>query len=173
MTPIQHTDSKPVSARHRQIEILIGVLVSFLAIAAIVVSRKFPSTGLATDIGSARFPLIYSCALIVLSGVLIARNLLKKTGETTVEPVSDEEDAPAPQHKKTILGIVSTVASLILMPFLGYPLVTASFLAFLMWLLGMRSKVLNPLLAVVITGLLYFTFSTALNVPLPVGSLFE
>ena len=59
------------------------------------------------------------------------------------------------------------------MEYLGYAPVTAVYLSFLMWLLGMKHKLLNPTLAIAITALLYFTFSSGLNVPLPVGSLFE
>ena len=59
------------------------------------------------------------------------------------------------------------------MAYVGYAPVTAVYLSFLMWLVGMKHKVLNPLLAIAITGVLYFTFSNALHVPLPVGSLFE
>lgn len=171
MTQMQSAAGQQPSAKTRKMEILIGVLVSLVAIAAIVVSRKFPSTGLATDIGSARFPLIYSCALIVLCGILIVRNLKAKHQDTLAGEATDA--AAAPRHVKTVLGVVASVASLVLMPILGYPLVTAIYLSFLMGLLGMRHKLLNPLLAVGITALLYFTFSMGLNVPLPIGSLFE
>ena len=151
-------------------EIVIALLVSLVAVAAIVGSRKFPGTGLSTDIGSARFPLIHSIALLILSAILIVQNLLK-TKESPA--TSSDSAAPRPNYLKALSGVLASVFCLGAMPYVGYAPVTALYLSFLMWLLGMRHKALNPLLAIVITGVLYFTFSSALNVPLPVGSLFE
>ena len=151
-------------------EIVIALLVSLVAIAAIIGSRGFPGTGLSTDIGSARFPLIYSLALLTLSVILIIQNI-RKTGGT--EAASGDNEASRPNYLKTFSGIVASLLCLGAMPYFGYAPVTAIYLSFLMWLLGMKHKVLNPLLTIVITGALYFTFSSALNVPLPVGSLFE
>ena len=157
-------------------EVVFAVLVSLVAIAAIVVSRKFPGTGLSTDIGSGRFPLIYSLALLVLSAILIAQNLRKRTR-------TDEEAIPVPQtavveveppdYRKTFTGIVASILYLAAMPYAGYSLTSAIYLSFVMWVLGMKHKVLNPLLTLAITAIVYFTFSKGLNVPLPIGSLFE
>ncbi len=154
-------------------EIVISVVVSLVAVAAIIFSRKFPTTGLATDIGSARFPLIYSCALIVLCAILIGQNLLKGRAAAIDVARSPAADDERPNYRKTFAGIVSSVLGLVAMPYLGYALVTVGYLSFLMWLLGMKHKAWNPLLALTTSALLYFTFSTGLNVPLPVGSLFE
>lgn len=169
MSHMQAAGGKPATSQDRKIEIFIGALVTVVATAAIIVSHNFPSTGLATDIGSARFPLVYSCALIVLSMILIARNWIKR-GEHSAAADSSEAK---PQHSKTILGVVSSVLCLILLPILGYLMINTVFMSFLMWLLGMRHKLWNPVLAILITGVLYLTFSMALHVPLPVGSLFE
>lgn len=171
MSHMQSSGDQQPSRQDHKIEILIGGLVCLVAIAAILVSRKFPSTGLATDIGSARFPLIYAGALIVLSGILIARNL-RKLKQGIASPVPETTGA-GPYHLRTVLGVAATIACLVLMPWLGYAPVTAVYLAGLMWLMGMRNKLLNPVLALVITALLYFVFSLGLNVPLPVGTLFE
>lgn len=154
-------------------EIVIGVVVSLVAIASLFFSHKFPTTGLATDIGSARFPQIYAGALLVLCAMLIGRHLIK--GQPSV---AKKTEAPAVQeevrsYRRAFVGIASSVLALAVMPYLGYGLVTTCYLSFLMWLMGMRHKLWNPLLAVVITATLYFTFSAGLNVPLPLGSLFE
>lgn len=151
-------------------EIVIALLVALVAIAAIVGSRGFPHTALSTDIGAARFPLIYSVALLFLSAILIIQNVLKKRHTTAA---TADGESSRPNYLKTFSGIVASVLCLASMSYVGYAPVTAIYLSFLMWLLGMKHKVLNPLLAIVITSVLYFTFSNALNVPLPVGSLFE
>lgn len=156
-------------------DIAIGVLVSLVAVAAIFVSRKFPSTGLATDIGSARFPQIYAGALLVLSALLIGRHLIKSKGqptpaEQTNVPVVHKE---VRSYRRAFVGIASSILALAAMPYLGYGVVTVCYLSFLMALMGMTHKLWNPVLAVLITVTLYFTFSAGLNVPLPLGSLFE
>lgn len=154
-------------------EVVIGVLVSLVAIASLFFSHKFPSTGLATDIGAARFPQIYAVALLVLCALLISRHLVK--GKHTP---AQEAEAPVVQkevrsYRNAFLGIASSVLALAAMSYIGYGVVTTCYLIFLMWLMGMRHKLWNPLLAVAITATLYFTFSAGLNVPLPLGSLFE
>ena len=154
-------------------EIVIAVLASMLAIAAIVGSRKFPSTGLSTDIGSGRFPLVYSLFLLVLCGILIFQNLRKTTNADAGD--TDCADAPAGQasYLKVFAGIAASVLCLVGLHYLGFVPSCAIYLSFMMWLLGMRHKLFNPLLAIAITAVVYLTFSGALNVPLPTGSLFE
>lgn len=161
------------TARECNMEIVIGALVALLAIAAIVASSKFPGTGLATDVGSARFPRIYSGALIILCGILIAQNILNRKRHLPTGSIAADASTEKPNYPRTFAGILSSVLCLLLMPYLGYATATAVYVSFLMWTLGMRHKALNPLLAVSITGILYFTFSAGLNVPLPTGSLFE
>ena len=177
-TPSQPHNSPRHAPPHKaaprlNMEILIALLVSLVAVAAIIGSRGFPSTGLSTDIGSARFPLIHSVALLILSAILIIQNLAKTKEAPAPSANTANTAAPRPSYLKAFSGIVATLLCLGTMPYLGYALVTAVYLSFLMWLLGMKHKALNPLLAIVITGVLYFTFSSGLNVPLPVGSLFE
>lgn len=154
-------------------DIVIAGIVSMLAVAAIFFSRKFPTTGLATDIGSARFPQIYAVALLVLCAMLVARHLIKGQPTPAEVPEASAIDDEVPNYRKTFVGIVSSVVCLAAMPYLGYGLVTTVYLSFLMWLLGMKHKAWNPLLALTVTAVLYFTFSAGLNVPLPLGSLFE
>jgi hypothetical protein len=154
-------------------EVVIGVVVSLVAIASLFFSYKFPSTGLATDIGAARFPQIYALALLVLCAMLISRNLIKGHPSPAESTEAAAAKSEVRSYRSTFAGIVSSVIGLAAMPYLGYGVVTICYLSFLMWLMGMKHKLWNPLLAVLITATLYFTFSAGLNVPLPLGSLFE
>lgn len=166
----------PTTAADCKAEIVIGVLVSLIAVAAIIFSQTFPTSGLTTDIGPARFPIFFACALIVLCAMLIGRNLIKlRTLREQAAPVATPStDKPAVQHHgRIIAGIVASIVNLTAMFYVGYLIASVFYLSFLMWLLGMRHRVFNPLLAIGITAMLYFVFSTGLNVPLPEGSLFE
>lgn len=156
-------------------EIVISIVVSLVAVAAMVGSRKFPGTGLSTDIGSARFPILYACALLVLSVILVVQNLRKRKQHPLADTGIFDKDAnaEAPNYWRTLTGMGATAMYLGTLPYLGYALTTGIYLSFLMALLGMRHTLWNPLLAVAITVTMYFTFSTGLHVPLPMGSLFE
>lgn len=151
-------------------EIVIAVIVSLVAIAAIVGSRQFPGTGLSTDIGSARFPLVYSIALLILSAILIVQNLRKRSAILPLIAVADTNFA---DYWKPFYGISATAICIAVMPYVGYFIASALYMSFLMWLLGMKHKIFNPLLTLAITATIYLTFSVALKVPLPVGSFFE
>lgn len=164
--------TEPTSGRWNM-DIVIAAIVSTVAVAAIFFSRKFPTTGLTTDIGSARFPQIYAGALLVLCAMLVARHWLQGRPKPQAVPEGQVVNVEVRSYRKTFFGVVSSVICLAAMPYLGYGLVTASYLSFLMWLMGMRHKAWNPVLAISIAAVLYVTFSVGLNVPLPIGSLFE
>ncbi|WP_256380037.1 tripartite tricarboxylate transporter TctB family protein [Azospirillum sp. TSH58] len=56
---------------------------------------------------------------------------------------------------------------------IGYLPTTVVFLIGMMRLMGMRSWVRAPIIAVAVTAFLYLVFLYALQIPLPDGSLFE
>lgn len=141
-----------------------------VATGAIVVAQGFRSSGLRTDVGPARFPIIYATILIILCGVLIVRNFMSlKKGDYDphVAPISGV------RILLVFIGIVATFVQYLSMDYIGYPLAMAIYLCFLMALMGMRHKILNPVLSIIITAALYFAFDYLLNVPLPVGILFS
>lgn len=178
-TPAPPRTAAPPTGFSVNMEWVFVALVAVVAVAAIAVSRKFPGTGLSTDIGSGRFPLIYAMALLVLCAILVVQHLLKRgsvltSGKATPQPASaTATETVRPDYTKTASGMAASVACLAAMPYTGYALTTVFYIAFLMWLLGMKHKLLNPVLALAITATVYFTFSGGLHVPLPLGSFFE
>lgn len=158
------------SRADRLANLIIAAVVIAVALAAIVATRDFPATSLATDVGPARFPIIYSAALVVLSGILILHTLRKQVVESLA--VAD----PAARMAGRInvaLGIGASVLCLVAIGYIGFAIATVLYLSTIMWLMGQRGLVLNPVIAVAVTAIIYVTFSTGLQVPLPVGSLFE
>lgn len=170
MAQANSTEADRPSARDRKFEILIGLLLVAIAIGAIVVSQGFPSSGLATDVGPARFPVIYASILIVLCLILIIRNMAGLARHDY------DPDAPPLSGRAFILvatGVVATFIQFLALPYIGYWLSMIIYLCFVMALMGMRHRLWNPVLSVVMTGALYVAFDYLLNVPLPVGELFE
>lgn len=173
MTTSQASNPTPLPSGRWNMDIVIAAIVSMTALAAIFFSRKFPTTGLTTDIGSARFPQIYAVALLVLCAMLVARQWIQGRQKPLQMPEGEVINVEVRNYRTTFFGVVSSVICLAAMPYLGYGLTTACYLSFLMWLMGMRHKAWNPVLAISIAAILYFTFSAGLHVPLPIGSLFE
>lgn len=169
MQPTHTPSSARISSADRLADLVITVLLTGVATAAIAVSTKFPSTTLETDIGSARFPFIYASILILLCVLLFWQKL-----RTTVAPSPAEPDASAATRPlRSFLGVLLSIACTWLIPIAGYGLSAALFLTLMMRLLGRLNWWLNGVLAIAIAGGLYAVFSLGLGVPLPKGAWFE
>ncbi|MDQ8023009.1 MAG: tripartite tricarboxylate transporter TctB family protein [Moraxellaceae bacterium] len=150
----------------RSADLIAGILIALVAIAAMVASRDFPNIGLASDVGPARFPMIYASALLVLAALLVI-NALRRAPKADATPAAPFHVLPV------VIGVVATGLYIFVIPFLGYLPTTVVFLVGLMSLMGMRHRVWNPVIAVGITAFLYLVFLFGLSIPLPMGSLFE
>jgi putative tricarboxylic transport membrane protein len=167
---MQPTDKKPsarISPADRFADLIITVLLTVIACAAIVVSRQFPSTTLETDIGSARFPLIYACILILLCVLLFWQKIRAAVSSTTADEAADSRPL------RSFLGVLLSIGCTWLIPIAGYGLSVTLFLTLMMRLLGRLNWWLNLVLAIAIAGVLYAVFSLGLGVPLPKGAWFE
>ncbi len=167
---MQPTDKQPsarISPADRFADLVITVLLTVIACAAIAVSRQFPSTSLETDIGSARFPLIYAGILILLCVLLFWQKFRAVVSNTTADQAADTRPL------RTLLGVLLSIGCTWLIPIAGYGLSVTLFLTLMMRLLGRLNWWLNLALAIAIAGLLYAVFSLGLGVPLPKGAWFE
>ncbi|MCG5238354.1 tripartite tricarboxylate transporter TctB family protein [Azospirillum doebereinerae] len=165
-------EGAPGAGAPRSADIAAGIIVAVVAVAAIAVSRDFPTTGLDSDVGPARFPLIYAGILIVLSAILVIGRLLptRRNQERAAEPA---QPGTGFRFAPVAIGVVATAVYIYLISLIGYLPTTVVFLIGMMRLMGQRSWVRTPLLAVGITAFLYLIFLYGLQIPLPVGSLFE
>ncbi|WP_353860954.1 tripartite tricarboxylate transporter TctB family protein [Azospirillum formosense] len=149
--------------------LVIAVLVMAVAVAAIIVAGDFPPTMLETDVGPARFPIIFAVALLVLCAILVF-NTLRAPAAPPDDPAQAE---PKASYGTVAIGIALTALCLFGMEHVGYMVATVPYLFALMWLMGRRNLIMNAVLAVGLTVLIDVAFVYALNVPLPTGSLFE
>ncbi|QCB46907.1 tripartite tricarboxylate transporter TctB family protein [Hydrogenophaga sp. PAMC20947] len=164
MQPTHTPSSASISPADRRADLVITVLLTGVATAAIAVSYSFPSTSLETDIGSARFPLIYASILMLLCALLFWQKLRAPVVNT---PAADTRPL------RTLLGVLLSIGCTWLIPIAGYGLSVTLFLTLMMRLLGRLNWWLNGVLAIAIAGVLYAVFSLGLGVPLPKGAWFE
>jgi putative tricarboxylic transport membrane protein len=74
---------------------------------------------------------------------------------------------------KSAVGIGASVANFLLIPLVGFLIANSLYMTCLIWLLGYRHRIMTPLVAMAITGLIYAVFYFGLNVPLPEGELLD
>ncbi|MGQ9369188.1 tripartite tricarboxylate transporter TctB family protein [Azospirillum sp. ST 5-10] len=148
--------------------LVIAGLVVAVSVAAIVTALGFPATRLATDVGPARFPIVYAIALIGLSAVLAINTLRAPSAPPQQVPAADR-----PSYGAVAAGIVATAICIFAMDYLGFLVTMAVYLFGLMRLMGRRTLLWNAVIAAGLTAVIYVAFLHGLNVPLPEGSLFE
>jgi len=155
-----------ITATDRMAHLVIIAVLCLIAVCAIVTATGFPAALTETDVGAARFPILYSAALIALSLILLVQTLTK--------PVVGAEPATTrPRYGMVAAAMVLMVIDFIVIDYLGYWPAALLLLAGLMLLLGLRSMIWTPVIAIIISVVVYLLFDYALNVPLPTGSLFE
>lgn len=159
-------DGRAITPAVRLANLLVAATITVVAAAAIWFARGFPGTGTATDFGAARFPMVFSGALIVLSGLLVLDTLRRPLRG----PLAVDE---RPRLVPMLIGLAATAAYIYLISYTGYILTSVVFLIFMMRLMGLRHPFWIVVIALAITFSLYFVFLYGLNIPLPAGSLLE
>jgi len=166
--PVPGGGSPGLRPQDRIANLVIAALVAAVAVAAMVAARDFPPTMLETDVGPARFPVVYALVLIALSVVLAVNTLRAPAAAPDAVPAGER-----PSYASVALGMAATAACLVAMAYVGYAIATVVYLFGLMTLMGRRKPQWNAVIAVGLTALVYAVFLYGLHVPLPVGSLFE
>lgn len=169
-SPATGSDAPAVTPLYRNASLAIAVVVSAIAASAIAVARHFPGTGQPTDPGASRFPVIYASVLILLCVVMAVQTLRRPVDRVTQGLSRDEFLTRA---VSVVLGVALVAASIWAIGVIGYLPATFAYLLVAMGAMGFRHPLWLVVLAAVMTGALYAAFSIGLNVPLPVGSLFE
>ncbi|MFV0447818.1 MAG: tripartite tricarboxylate transporter TctB family protein [Vibrio sp.] len=143
----------------------VGVYVFFLLVSvfAIVSALSFPSFTMSNDVGTSRFPIIFSSALGLLCIIGIVQNLLNKVSYDVV-PIG---------IGKASVGIVLNILAFVIIPYVGFYISCFLFSTVLMKFLGINEKLKIMIMPISLVIAIYFVFHIFLNVPLPIGILFE
>ncbi len=145
-------------------EIIISLILIFGAIFLYVVTLDFPQGKLSQTAGPAAMPRLWIYGLLIFSGWLIVRSLRQP------------QRTPETNGRKFLrsIGLVGLmVVYLTAMRWLGYYAATFIFLLAGMYLMEYRRHVIIWLTSAGFVALSYFIFWKILQVPLPVGILFN
>ncbi len=169
MSAPQENNSPGFSIHRCWLELSIPLVTIALAAFALFTASSFPRSLLKTDVGPARFPIVYALLLIALClGLVMLTLRAKDTGASARIPLRNFRT-----EIKSALGIGVSVANFLLIPLVGFLIANSLYMTCLIWLLGYRHRILTPLVAMAITGLIYAVFYFGLNVPLPEGELLD
>ncbi len=143
----------------------VGIYVFFLLVSvfAIVNALSFPSFTMSNDVGTSRFPIIFSSALGLLCIIGIVQNLINKVSYEVV---------PNGIGKASI-GIGLNILAFVIIPYVGFYISCFLFSIVLMKFLGINEKLKIIIMSTSLVIVIYFVFHVFLNVPLPVGIIFE
>jgi len=161
-------------------DIIIAVILIIIAFFYHYATRNFPPPSAIENLGAAFFPNLLALILVILSILLIIESILlerAKKAKTVIDSGERlEEDSFAVEtlsYPHLIGTIVLTGLYIILLPPVGYLIVTPIFLIVLIWFLGTVRWLTNILCSVLLTIILYILFHTMLGVALPSGLLFS
>lgn len=169
MSAQQEKSSPGFQIHSRWLELSIPLITIALAAFALFTASFFPASLLKTDVGPARFPIVYAILLIALCLGLVVLVLRSKNAASTAK-ISLRDFRT---EIKSVVGIVASVVNFVLIPLVGFLVANTLYMTCLIWLLGYRHRVMTPLVAMAITGLIYVVFYFGLNVPLPEGELID
>lgn len=138
---------------------MIAVVVILIAAALLLFTLTFPAPVQPEDPGTSVLPRLVGGALVVLGVALFFR-----PETATVAP-------PSGTRGRMAAVVVATAALVMVVVPLGFPITMALFLAFALWLMGVRKVVGLVLYPIVASAVLYFLFADLLDVYLPAGIL--
>lgn len=133
---------------------------------------------------SALFPKSVAWALIVIGVIEIIRNYVvgtrdarraaqaSRSADPAQAPADEETESGAGGQVRPVLIFAgATIGYVALIPVVGFYVMTILFMIGLMLALGVRKIILCLGVPIVITAIVYLTFTLQLNVPLPEGVL--
>lgn len=158
----------------QRVDLALAGVITVLGLVLFVMSQNIALGQIQDPIGPRGVPTAIAVFFIVAGSTLVVRRLRGMAGGAPImvesEGTLDEPGHPASARRA--FAIIAVCAMyLLLLPVLGFLLVTPVMLGAIMWLLGVRPGVLLVAVAVGYTLIVYVTFTQLLSVELPDGVL--
>lgn len=154
------------SKKYDYLSLFIYIFFLLIGIGAAIYTKTFPQFNLSNDIGNESFPLIFSISLSILCLLGLLSEIFKKNQQNNIT-------LSTKQLLKTFVAILLNVITVFLIDFIGFYLSSFIFSISIMLLLGIRNIYILVLFNIGLIGFIYFLFQELLNVPLPIGLIFE
>lgn len=149
-----------------------------MLVASIVLYRL--AAGIDVDTGGRISPAVWPKAIIVVMGLLCAYEIAKRLvagshftakGMVSVDPPGVAREAPAVRNYPMLFGGIALVAAYVVaVPYTGFFLATALFLALFPWVGGLRRPVLSAAIGLVGSLVLVMVFMRVAYISLPLGA---
>ncbi|MBZ4655118.1 MAG: hypothetical protein JG781_2475 [Peptococcaceae bacterium] len=149
----------------KKADIIAGILGLALSVYVAWAAAQFPEDKVLL-LGPHFFPTLLAIGLGLMSLILIAKAMLgkaKKAGETF--------DLKDPGIQRAGIALLATILYGILLPHVGFIIMSIVYLFFLMCLLKQRNYSKMLAIALGVTFIVYGIFRVALNITLPTGFL--
>lgn len=139
-----------------------GIIIVLLGIAVLIYSNSLnnPNAGY---IDASFFPNVIGI-LFIVTGSMLVIDTIRKSKYTGEEKIT--------LYFKEAVMIVAYFVYIILMPYVGYMIMTPLLIAGLTFYLGYRKIYANLIIGVVVMISVYVLFNKLLSVPLPTGIFF-
>ena len=148
-----------------------------MLVAALVLYRL--AAGIDVDTGGRISPAVWPKAIIVVMGLLCAYEIVKRLlmksqvtakGLVSTDPLGVAEEAPAPRNLPMLFGGIALIAAyVVVVPWTGFFLTTALFLAIFPWIGGMRRPWLSAAIGLAGSLVLVVVFMRIAYISLPLG----
>ena len=150
-----------------------------MLVASIILYRL--AAGIEVDTGGRISPAVWPKAIIAIMGLLCAYEILKRliarsdfsaTGMVSVDPLGVAEPAAAalPENLPMLLGGIALIAAyVVVVPWTGFFLTTAIFLAAFPWIGGLRRPILSAAIGLIGSLVLVVMFMRIAYISLPLG----
>lgn len=153
---------------NRDLVIALGVTCFGLIVYFIILPWQLDIASDGSSISPALFPQIASGSIIILGIIMISVAGKKKKIFTGESLPFDWRRVINPG-----IGMLMIAAYLFLLGLVGFRIVTVPFLMGFMFFLGARKVWKVFIISTILTVLIYIVFDKMVNIPLPLGSLFE
>lgn len=139
-----------------------GIIIVLLGIAVLIYSNSL-NTPDAGYIDASFFPNVIG-VLFIITGSMLVIDTIRKSKYTDEEKIT--------LYLKEAVMIVAYFVYIILMPYVGYMIMTPLLIAGLTFYLGYRKIYANLIIGIVVMISVYVLFNKLLSVPLPTGIFF-
>ena len=143
----------------------------FLALGLFYLIISFPyNAGTMAEPREGFFPIVIGGFMVLFSTLVLLSSLKKRAEKESLRGVWDQFDLRKVLSAAMVLGCVSVY--LVILEPVGFLLSSPPLLFALTWIMGGKNLVVNGIIGVVTSAVIYWAFWILMRVPIPLGTIF-